>query len=96
MGVEDGRKTSGASAFGRRTDKRLVKQVKYILLSTLIKILGFYIKFFEEKNSIWLFELSDGSSKSCAIQLGYNGFKHGWMQVDGSAKVFSGIPWVGH
>ena len=28
MGVEDGRKTSGASAFGRRTDKRLVKQVK--------------------------------------------------------------------
>ena len=42
MGVEDGRKTSGASAFGRRTDKRLVKQVKYILLSTLIKILGFY------------------------------------------------------
>ena len=28
MGVEDGRKTSGASAFGRRTDKRLVKQVR--------------------------------------------------------------------
>merc|ERR1712038_1515159 len=27
MGVEDGRKTSGASAFGRRTDKRLVKQM---------------------------------------------------------------------
>ena len=31
MGVEDGRKTSGAGAFSRRTDKRLVKQVNHKL-----------------------------------------------------------------